>query len=67
MVCPMTAFDRADYLTTGQAARYLGVSAETVRRWLDDGRLRGMRTAGGHRLVERASVSEHQPTPIREP
>lgn len=60
----MTEFNRADYLTTGQAARYLGVSTETVRRWLEDGRLDGFRTSGGHRLISRASVLREQPRPI---
>jgi excisionase family DNA binding protein len=60
----MTEFNRADYLTTGQAAHYLGVSTETVRRWLEAGRLTGVRTSGGHRLISRTSVQEHQPRPI---
>lgn len=36
----------------GQAADILGVSPDTVRRWADAGRLRSVRTEGGHRLVE---------------
>jgi molybdopterin-binding protein len=36
----------------GFAARLLGVSIDTVRRWADEGRLATTRTAGGHRLVE---------------
>lgn len=35
-----------------QAARLLGVSADTVRRWADTGRLPVTRDAGGRRLVE---------------
>ena len=30
----------------------LGVSVETVRRWLRDGRLTGSRTSGGQRLIQ---------------
>ena len=60
----MTEFNRSEYLTTGQASRYLGVSTETVRRWLETGRLDGVRTAGGHRLISRSSVEREQPQPI---
>jgi len=35
----------------GEAARLLGVSPDTVRRWADQGRLDTTRTAGGHREV----------------
>ncbi len=36
-------------LTASQAARHLGVSLSTVRRWSDTGHLRGYRTPGGQR------------------
>lgn len=35
----------------GQAASLLGVSPDTLRRWVDEGRLRATRTQGGHRVV----------------
>jgi molybdopterin-binding protein len=35
----------------GEAARLLGVSPDTVRRWADQGRLETTRTDGGHREV----------------
>lgn len=35
----------------GEAARVLGVSPDTVRRWADQGRLVTTRTEGGHREV----------------
>lgn len=60
----MTEFNRSDYMTTGEAARYLAVSTESVRRWADDGRLTGVRTASGHRLVLRESVEAMLPRPI---
>jgi excisionase family DNA binding protein len=36
-------------LSIGDAARLLGVSIKTIRRWEADGRIRAVRTAGGHR------------------
>ena len=41
----------------GQAAKMLGVSADTVRRMVDDGRLRAVRSSGGQRLVDGASLA----------
>ncbi|MEQ8841023.1 MAG: TOBE domain-containing protein [Acidimicrobiales bacterium] len=35
----------------GEAARLLGVSVDTVRRWADQGRFETSRTEGGHREV----------------
>jgi excisionase family DNA binding protein len=40
---------RAIGLTTSQAARHLGVSISSVRRWSDAGHLHGSRTPGGQR------------------
>jgi len=45
-----------EVLTVGQAARMLGVTAKTVGRWVDSGRLAGAKTVGGHRRVLTASV-----------
>src|SRR6266508_3919122 len=44
-------------LRIGQAAELLGVSADTVRRWADDGRLPTRRTGGGHRVVDGAALA----------
>ena len=41
----------------GQAAKMLGVSADTVRRMVDDGRLIAIRSSGGQRLVDGASIA----------
>ena len=59
----MSEFNRDEYMTTGQAARYLAVSAETVRRWVDAGRLGAVVTPTGRRLVLRSAVAVLQPRP----
>jgi excisionase family DNA binding protein len=42
--------------TSSQAASYLGVSLATVRRWSNDGHLRGSRTPGGQRRFSREQL-----------
>ena len=42
--------------TSSQAATYLGVSLATVRRWSNDGYLRGYRTPGGQRRFSREQL-----------
>ena len=45
-------------LTTSEAARHLGVSLSTVRRWSDMGYLRGYRTPGGQRRFPVTELDE---------
>ena len=42
--------------TTHQVARMVGVSLQSVVNWIDDGRIEGTRTSGGHRRVSRAAL-----------
>ncbi len=41
-----------------EAADLLGVSADTVRRWSDSGKLASSRDAGGRRVIEGAALAE---------
>lgn len=45
-----------DLLTSGEAARVLGVGASTVKRWADSGHLPCVKTLGKHRRFLRAEV-----------
>ena len=42
-----------DWLTLGQAAKYLGVAQSTIRKWSDSGRVRAFKTPGRHRRYRR--------------
>jgi len=46
------------YVSVGQAARVLGVTPDTVRRWTSTGFLPCVRTAGGHRRIDQEDVTE---------
>ena len=41
----------SDQIRIGRAAEMLGVTADTIRRWADEGRLTVSRSDGGQRLV----------------
>ncbi len=42
-----------EWLTLGQAARFLGVAQSTIRKWSDQGRVPAFYTPGGHRRYRR--------------
>jgi molybdopterin-binding protein len=41
----------------GTAAEMLGVSVDTVRRWIENGRLRATRSEGGQRRIELPGIT----------
>lgn len=45
-----------EYITAGQAARIIGVSTDTIGRYLEAGVIEGHRTPGGHARLLLASV-----------
>jgi excisionase family DNA binding protein len=45
-----------EWLTLGQAAKYLGVAQSTIRKWSDIGRVPAFYTPGGHRRYRRADL-----------
>jgi molybdopterin-binding protein len=46
-----------DY-SVGEAAGLLGVSTDTVRRWIDNGNLDATRTVNGRRRIEGAALAD---------
>ena len=45
-----------DWLTLGQAAKFLGVAQSTFRKWSDQGRVPAFYTPGGHRRYRRRDL-----------
>src|SRR5579884_3314383 len=52
----------APTFTIGQAAELLGVSPDTVRRWVDAGELPAARTRGGQRRLDGAALARFSAT-----
>ncbi len=50
------AYNAADFCSTKDAARLLGVSHRTVQLWVENGALQAWKTAGGHRRITMVSV-----------
>jgi excisionase family DNA binding protein len=48
--------DDSEWLTLGQAARFLGVAQSTIRKWSDQGRVPAFYTPGGHRRYRRTDL-----------
>ena len=48
---------RNEPIRIGQAAEMLGVSPDTIRRWVEAGKLRARRSRGGQRLIAVAEVT----------
>jgi excisionase family DNA binding protein len=48
--------DDNEWLTLGQAARFLGVAQSTIRKWSDNGRVPAFYTPGGHRRYRRSDL-----------
>jgi molybdopterin-binding protein len=52
-------------LTLGEAAKALGVSVDTLRRWDRDGKLRSVRDARNRRLVPETEIARLRERPAR--
>ena len=49
-----------------KAARFLGVSPDTLRRWEAAGKIRVERTSGGHRRYDLGKLKGVEPRPLSE-
>lgn len=45
--------DRKESFSTSEVARYCHVTADTIRKWAEAGRIRVFKTPGGHRRIRR--------------
>lgn len=66
---PLPGGERQLVFTSSQAARYLGVSLATIRRWTDAGHIACYRTPGGQRRFSKdqldgfiVSLQREEPT-----
>lgn len=50
------------YVPSRKACLELGVHANTLRRWADEGKIRYIRTAGGKRLYDCSSIEQNSST-----
>ena len=46
------------WLTVGEAAKFIGVSEPTLRKWTDAGKIAVFRTPGGHRRYLRTELEQ---------
>ena len=46
------------FLRVAQAATFLGVSDDTVRRWIEQGALTGHKNSAGHTVVDGAQLAQ---------
>jgi excisionase family DNA binding protein len=53
----MDAAPEDDWLTTGELAREAKKSIDTIRSWIDSGRLPAVRTGTGMRLARRSTLT----------
>ena len=47
-----------EFLTVSDAAREASLSKDSIRRYVDSGKLQAIRTAGGIRLILRAEITK---------
>lgn len=52
-----------EWLSLGEAARLLGVTPNTLRRWTDRGQVASFTTPGGHRRFPRTAIEALLPSP----
>ena len=51
----------SDWLSTSEAAEYIGVSVSTLYRYEADGHIESVRTPGGHRRFRRVQLDALMP------
>lgn len=50
--------DEKKYYTTHEVANLLGVSAQTIIKWIKDGKIFAYKTLGGHRRIGRSEIDK---------
>lgn len=48
--------DQPEMIPAGEVCRLLGVHPKTVKRWANEGKLRCIKTPGGHRRFFRSEI-----------
>lgn len=48
--------EKKKWYTTGEAARILGISFRTIKRWIYSGKINAVKTAGGHYRIPKETI-----------
>ena len=57
----------ATLLTPREAAAQIGVSYPTIKQWILAGKLRTIKTAGGHHRIPQTALKRYLPAPTKPP
>lgn len=55
------------YFRPDEVAKYLGVHVETIRRWIREGKIKSIKTRGGHNRIHKSEILQNMPANHNKP